>query len=107
MYCVKVRVSLSQYKLPLAVVFQFSLSALQGKVLLSPVLEFQRLVDFQSAGFKAMYNFGSGRAKLEDVRGTFMKLQQTDRAFRNHINPDGETYIDVGESSVTETSLTS
>jgi hypothetical protein len=74
---------------------QFQVLAAQGKFSLRQPLELERIVPYTYPGFETLWRCENKLITFEEARDRLVKLKNSDREFKNHVNPSGRSYIEV------------
>ena len=61
-----------------------------------PAFEVERIVPYTSPGFETLWRCKEQLITIEEARDKLVDLYRSDPTFKNHVNPGGESYIEVG-----------
>lgn len=89
------RFSLSQIGIRWSAIIQFHVLAAPGKFLFRPAFEVERIVPYTSPGFEILWRCEQGLITVEEAHDGLVNLYQSDPTFKNHVDPDGISYIEV------------
>ncbi|KAL7622449.1 hypothetical protein AAE478_007954 [Parahypoxylon ruwenzoriense] len=87
------RLALSRYGIPKAVVLGLDLVSAVGGFSLQPGLKVQSIVNYTSPGFETLWRCKNGIMSLENACMKFTELYRTDPTLKDHRNPSGNSYI--------------
>jgi hypothetical protein len=87
--------ALSQLGIRRSAIIQFYVLVGLGKFSFRPVFDVVPIVPYTSPGFEALWRCEEGLITVEEARDRLVGLYQSDPYFRNHVNPNGESYIEV------------
>ncbi|KAL4982444.1 hypothetical protein BDW68DRAFT_195352 [Aspergillus falconensis] len=85
--------ALSRYGIPFKVNTAVEFITGSGRYSLRPGLSIERVVDYTSAGFEALWRFESGLLTLPEVQERFRELKRCDPSLNQHVHPGGLNYI--------------
>jgi hypothetical protein len=91
--------ALSPFGIRWSAIIQFHVLAAQGKFSLRPAFEVERIVPYTSPGFETLLKCENNLITFEEARDRLVDLYRSDPTFKNHVNPAGESYIEVGLST--------
>jgi hypothetical protein len=89
------RFALSQLGVRWSGVIQFHVHAAPGKFLFRPAFEVERIVPYASPGFETLWRCKQRMITIEEARDRLVDLYRSDPTFKDHVNPGGESYIEV------------
>jgi hypothetical protein len=95
------RIALSQLGIRWSAVIQFHILAAPGKFLFRPSFDVERIVPYTSSGFETLWRCKNNLITLEEARDKFVDLHRSDPTFKDHVDPGGESYIEVRLSRCT------
>ena len=90
------RIALSQLGIKRAVVAQYQILSASDGYSIRSALKIEHVVPYTSPGFEALWRLQTHQISLEEAQHTLVQLFRSDPvAFREHVNPDGVSYIEV------------
>jgi hypothetical protein len=89
------RLALSQLGIRWSAVVQFHILAAPGKFLFRPAFEVERIVQNTSPGFKTLWECQRHLITVEEARDRLVNLYHSDPTFKNHVNRNGKSYVEV------------
>ncbi|KAL3478303.1 hypothetical protein BJX99DRAFT_224615 [Aspergillus californicus] len=87
------RLALTQYGIPFAVLTGGELILAGGKYSLRPALSLERTVRYTSPGFETLERVLLGLISLPEAKERFLALQKSDPSLKYQVNPAGHGYI--------------
>jgi hypothetical protein len=88
--------ALTRYGVPFMVSTSLEFLWGAGKYSLKPAFSLERVVNYTSPGFEALWHFSNGHLSLLDTQQQFRELARCDPSLKDHINPGGRNYVQVG-----------
>ncbi|KAL2842103.1 hypothetical protein BJX68DRAFT_244957 [Aspergillus pseudodeflectus] len=85
--------ALTRYGVPLMVSTSLEFLWGAGKYSLRPALSLERVVNYTSPGFEALWRFSNGRLSVLDTQQQFRELARCDPSLKDHIHPGGRNYV--------------
>lgn len=95
-YGIRLALSFSNFGIPWSSIMSLQVATALGKVHIRPSLELQRTVKYTSPGFAVIWGLERDLITFEEACNELRKLAREDPSFRTHVNPSGESYIEVG-----------
>lgn len=89
------RIALSQLGIRWSAVIQFHVLAAPGKFLFRPAFDVERIVPYTSPGFQIIWRCQRRLITHEEAHDSLINLYQSDPTFKDHVDPDGISYIEV------------
>ncbi|KAF4972880.1 hypothetical protein FSARC_651 [Fusarium sarcochroum] len=89
----RLRLALSMYGIPIAIVAGIGLMVDETSFDLRPALRAERIVNYTSPGFEAIWRLEKGLISLPEAREKFIELYRSDSSLRYHKDPAGKGYI--------------
>ncbi|KAI5456369.1 hypothetical protein BGZ63DRAFT_496357 [Mariannaea sp. PMI_226] len=93
-YSVGFRVALSQLGIRQSLALYFHVATGGGSISLRPALTMERIVPHTSPGFEIIWRAEYGLITLQEARNSLITLRNSDRTFKDHVNPSGKSYIE-------------
>ncbi|CEL11003.1 hypothetical protein ASPCAL14110 [Aspergillus calidoustus] len=87
------RLSLTRYGFPIAVIAGLEFVSAAGTYALRPALTAQGVVRYTSPGFQTPWLFERGLISLQEAKQRFLELRKADPSMRYHMNPAGCGYV--------------
>ena len=88
-----IRVQLSRWGIPFAMVVGGEIIAGATGYTLRPSLQTQRVVEETSRGFQALLDLEESYITCDEAKSIFQEIHQSDPTFKHHVGPDGYTYL--------------
>lgn len=89
------RVALSQLGINWSLAISLQVQMAAGRVGLRPNLQMERTVPYTSPGFELIWRCYHKLISYEEARKGLVDLYRSDPTFKNHVAPDGTSYIEV------------
>ncbi|KAG8160641.1 hypothetical protein KVR01_008905 [Diaporthe batatas] len=89
----KLRLALTWLNIPFAVTASLGIASSNGQYALRPALSIQHVVRNTSPGFLAIELCKINALSVEESKQRLRDLSQTDKHFRDHVNPEGKGYL--------------
>ncbi len=89
------RFALSAFGIRWSIIIQFHVLAAQGRFSLRPAFEVEEIVPYTSPGFETLWKCKDQLITFEEARDRLAELYHSDSNFKNHVNPGGNSYIEV------------
>lgn len=94
-YGVNLRVALSQLGVNWSLTIGVQVQLVANRVGLRPNLQVERIVPYTSLGFELIWRCKHGLITYEEAQTGLVKLHRSDPTFKNHVAPNGKSYIEV------------
>lgn len=91
----KLRIALSQFDIPYAIICRLRLASNNANFELKPALTVQSVVKNTSPGFEALFLCEHLQISVEDSKQRLRDLYRSDSSFKLHVNPEGKSYLHV------------
>ncbi|CEL00650.1 hypothetical protein ASPCAL00248 [Aspergillus calidoustus] len=85
--------ALTRYGVPFMVSTSLEFLWGAGKYSLRPALSLERVVNYTSPGFEALWHFANGNLSVLDTQQQFRELARCDPSLKDHIHPGGRNYV--------------
>ncbi|KAI3319693.1 hypothetical protein HD806DRAFT_508770 [Xylariaceae sp. AK1471] len=89
----QLRVALSQYGIPRAIILGIDFALSSGGITLRPALQTQVIVNYTSPGFEAIWRCKHELISVEDACAKLVALSRSDPTFKYHRDPGGNNYV--------------
>lgn len=90
------RVALTQLGINWSLAIGLQVQMAAGRVGLRPNLQMERTVPYTSPGFELIWRCSHNLISYEEAQQGLVDLYRSDPTFKNHVAPDGRSYIEVG-----------
>lgn len=87
--------ALSQFGISWSTIMDFRFSVAMSGFQFDPRFRMEKIVRYTSPGFLAIEKLNQGFISLDEARSTLENLSRTDSNFGMHVNPGGESYLEV------------
>jgi hypothetical protein len=94
----KFRLAFNRIRVPWALHMDFEFILGSGRYSLRPALSLKRVVNYTSLGFEILWRCKSRLLSLADALSQLRDLDRLPSPLQQHVNPDGENYIQVSIS---------
>jgi hypothetical protein len=91
----QLRVALSQYRIPWAIILGLDFQLAGGVLSLQPALQAQIIVPYTSPGFELIWRCQNWMLSVEDTCTALIEMSRSDPSWKNHRDPMGRSYIQV------------
>ncbi|KAK4121634.1 hypothetical protein N657DRAFT_647819 [Parathielavia appendiculata] len=92
-FCLNLRLALSSYGIPLAIIAGLNITADAMGHTIRPVLKTERIVKYTSPGFETLVRSARGDISLAQAQAKFFELYRSDPTFKYHRDPSGQSYV--------------
>jgi hypothetical protein len=87
--------ALSKLGIRWSAIIQFHILAAPGKFLFRHSFDMEQIVPYTSPGFETLLRCQHHLITVEEARDRLVDLYHSDPTFKSHVNPGGESYIEV------------
>jgi hypothetical protein len=94
----KFRLAFNRISLPWTLLIDFEFILGSGRYSLRPALSLKRVVNYTSPGFETLWRCRNHFTSLADAQNQLRNLDRLSSPLQQHVNPDGESYIQVSIS---------
>ena len=93
--CLSLRLALSNYGIPFALIAGLNITSDPTGVTLRPSLRTEPIVNYMSPGFETLIRLKHYDITVDEAKRRFIKLFRSDSSFKDHRDPSGKGYLQV------------